>query len=137
MRGFTLIELIIVTVIVAVLALVAYPAYTTLAQRVHRSTCQGRLMALAASLERYRAHHFSYQGATVEALSPQLAGSEYYRVELAFPDGETSYVISAIPRVGTVMEGDGALMLDSLGETCRQPAQPVCVLSASSSWSTD
>lgn len=137
MRGFTLIELLIVTVIVAVLALVAYPAYTTLAQRAHRTTCQGRLLALAASLERYHARHFSYQGATVEALSPSLAESEYYRAELMFSGAGTSYVISALPREGAMMAGDGALMLDSLGQTCRQRGQPVCILGAGSTWNAD
>ncbi len=137
MRGFTLIELLTVTVIVVVLALVAYPAYTTLAQRAHRSTCQGRLMALAASLEHYRARHFSYQGATVEALSPPLAGSEYYRTELTLSDAGASYVITAMPREGSMMAGDGALMLDSLGQTCRQPGQPVCVPGAGSTWNAN
>ena len=137
MRGFTLIELLVVAVIVAVLALVAYPAYTTLAQRVHRSTCQGQLMALAAALESYRAHHFSYQGATVEILSPRLAGSEYYRTELVLSGDGASYVVTATPREGSVMAGDGALMLDSLGQTCRQRGQPICVLGAGSTWNAD
>lgn len=115
MAGFTLIELMIVVVIVAILAAIAYPSYTRYVQRTHESAAQGQIMELASALEAHRAKNFSYAGASINALAPELDGNEHYRAELALGAGNQSYTITAIPS-SKVMSGMDILTYSSAGE---------------------
>lgn len=62
-KGFTLIELMIVITIVGILAAVALPAYQNYIIRTKRADATGVLMAATNAMERYRANNFSYAGA--------------------------------------------------------------------------
>lgn len=124
-RGFTLIELMIVVVIIAILAAFGYPAYQKSVEKSNRSTVQGDLEAAAAAMKAYRAQTFSYAGATLGATgtfrdrSPD-AGVQYY--QLSFLNGGASnttastFVIRALP-VGPAA-GTGALAINELGQRC-------------------
>ena len=81
-NGFSLVELLIAVVIVAILSSLAYSGYTIQIQNSRRADTQGEMMALAASLEAWRAQNFAYTGATIAALSPKLATSNFYNVGL-------------------------------------------------------
>ncbi|HBP5388065.1 TPA: prepilin-type N-terminal cleavage/methylation domain-containing protein, partial [Pseudomonas aeruginosa] len=52
-RGFTLIELMIVVVIIAILAGIAYPSYDEYVKRGNRTEGQALLSEAAATQERY------------------------------------------------------------------------------------
>jgi type IV pilus assembly protein PilE len=52
-RGFTLIELMIVTAIVAILAAVAYPSYTKYVVRSNRTAAQAQMLDLANRQQQY------------------------------------------------------------------------------------
>src|SRR5690606_16457181 len=95
MAGFTLIELMIVVVIVAILAAIAYPSYTRYIQRTNESAAQGQIMELASALEAHRAKNFSYAGANIRALAPELDRSDHYRAELILSADNQSYTINA------------------------------------------
>lgn len=60
--GFTLIELMVVVVIVALLAAIALPSYQIYVQRSHLAQAQQEMQKLAEQLERHKAKNFSYKG---------------------------------------------------------------------------
>lgn len=59
-RGFTLIELMITLVVIAILAAVVYPSYTRSVQRGRRSDAVQALAMLQQAQERWRAQNTSY-----------------------------------------------------------------------------
>lgn len=61
-KGFTLIELMITIVIVAILAAIAYPNYTQYMERRDLAVARQEALRIAAELERFKAKNFSYKG---------------------------------------------------------------------------
>ena len=59
-RGFTLIELMIVIVIVGILFAIALPSYQSSVLRGHRADAQGILMDISAREERFMAQNNTY-----------------------------------------------------------------------------
>jgi len=62
-KGFTLIELMIVVVIVSILAAIAYPSYQGQVRATKRTDCSGALLAFAGAMERFFTANNSYVGA--------------------------------------------------------------------------
>lgn len=60
-RGFTLIELMIVVVIIAILAAIAIPSYQEYARRSNASMAQQEMQKIAEQLERHKAKNFTYR----------------------------------------------------------------------------
>lgn len=60
--GFTLIELMIVIMVVAVFAAIAIPSYQAQIRRTDTAAVQQELLKLAGQLERYKSQNFSYHG---------------------------------------------------------------------------
>src|SRR5690606_37104463 len=60
-RGFTLIELMIVVVIIAILAAIAIASYQEYARRSNASMAQQEMQKIAEQLERHKAKNFTYR----------------------------------------------------------------------------
>lgn len=129
-NGFTLIEVMIVVVIVGVLAAIAFPSYKESVKKSRRSDAQGALQGLAQAMEREYTNEGTYAKAdgddgnevtgsgavpTIFATQAPLDGpNKYYDLRIDSADG-TSYVIQAIPILGSAQYGDGVLQLSSTG----------------------
>lgn len=116
-RGFTLIELMIATAIVGILAAIAYPSYSSYLVKSNRAAAQAHLMDLAQAEQQYFADSRSY-AATVAALNATTPSnvSSKYTVSIAVDAGPpASFTISATPKAGTAQVADGALTIDNAG----------------------
>lgn len=59
--GFTLIELMVTVVIVAILASIALPSYQEYVRRQRLATAKQEMMVIAGELERFKTKNFSYR----------------------------------------------------------------------------
>lgn len=114
-RGFTLVEVMIVVVIVGIIASIAYPSYREHVKRGYETEAKGQMMEAAAALEGYRAKNFTYVGANLPTLAPTLEDNDKYNAVLALGDGNSSYTITATPS-SSLMSGMDTLELKSNGE---------------------
>lgn len=60
--GFTLIELMITVVIIAILAAIAIPSYQTFIRRAAASQAMQEIQKIAEQLERHKGRNFNYRG---------------------------------------------------------------------------
>ena len=133
-QGFTLVELMIVVMIVAILAAIGYPSYTRYVQDTRQAEAQGEMMALSGALERYRAKNFSYEDANTKLseLSPVLANSDYFSTAISVTGtGSQQYEITTTPKTG-LMTGTEVLKLNSEGQTCMNVSG--CTIGTDDSW---
>lgn len=61
-QGFTLIELMIVVVIIAIFAAIAIPSYQEYIRRSNLAMAQQEMQKIATLLEKHRSRNFSYSG---------------------------------------------------------------------------
>lgn len=114
-KGFTLIEVMITVVIVAILASIAYPSYTRYVQNTREAEAKGQIMEYASQLEAFRAKNFTYPAPGDDAirLAPRdLINSDAYAPVYARPNPHT-YTITATPEGVMAGSGKSALVFDS------------------------
>ncbi len=64
-RGFSLIELMVVVAVVAILAAIAYPSYMDSVRKGRRSDGKSALLATSQAMERYYTENTRYSGAVL------------------------------------------------------------------------
>lgn len=115
--GFSLLELMIVVVVVAILSAVAYPSYQSHIAASRRAEAKAALMEAAQYMEREFSLTGGYSSANLVSAGlstlPRDGGSAYY--QLAANTSGAQFTLSATPT--GAMNGDkcGVLMLDQVG----------------------
>jgi type IV pilus assembly protein PilE len=130
-RGFTLIELVIVVLIVAILAAVAIPSYRRYVIRAHRVDAQTALVDVAAREERFYYTKNAYSANLTSDLngSATMAGDRY-TIEVASASS-SAFVVKATAQ-GDQAKNDAAcatLTLNNLGaqgSTGTKADDPAC-----------
>lgn len=119
-QGFTLIELMIAVVIVAILASIAYPSYQEQVAKAKRADAASALMTGAQALERYYTSNGSYlnTGGNLAAVFPTQSpesGTANYTIAATGTPTANSFTLRAT-RTGS-MTGDrcGNLEISSTG----------------------
>lgn len=109
-RGFTLIELMIVLVIIGIVASIAYPSYTRYVQKSVRTDAHAGLMQAASELERCYTRTYVYSNCPLD--DPFLSPEHNYEIEAEISG--SGYLLTA-----STDQNDGcekAITLSSSGE---------------------
>lgn len=95
-RGFTLIELVVAMLVMAILVSIAIPGYRTYSLKAHRTDAKSSLLYLASLEERYYSTANAYSSAPSDlgfasgAAWPQTVGSGYYTVSVSNVNAATA-----------------------------------------------
>jgi len=85
-RGFTLIELMIVVVVITVLAMIAFPMYTKQLQKSRRAEAKQTLADYSLREEKWRANHTTYTSTMADiGGSATSLPNGYYTIAISFP----------------------------------------------------
>ena len=118
-RGFSLIELMIVVVIVGILSAIAFPAYTRYVVRTHRAAAQAYMLDLSLKQTSYMADSRSYADLTTLIGLVPTPAEIHSRYTFTMPDPALTtppgYTITATPKTGSSQVGDATLVLTNLG----------------------
>jgi type IV pilus assembly protein PilE len=116
--GFSLVELMIATAIIGILAAVAIPNYQQYILRGNRADAKAILMETAQYMERYYTTNNTYVGATLlSAVSPKGASATSKKYDITFSAGPTatSFTLQAETFGGQDNDTCGDLTLSNTG----------------------
>jgi len=104
-KGFTIIELMIVLVIVAILLAIAYPSYVKYVRKANRGEAQQLLLNWSVNQEIWRSSHTTYSdGLTADANGNVLPAPSHdkYDFTITSDDGfATRYSLQAVAKAGS------------------------------------
>jgi len=113
LRGFTLVEVMIVVAIIAILATIAYPSYLDHVRRTRRTDAQASLLDLAARMERYFSENNTYATAVVggagqnAVLTTAITPESWYTLSISAQTA-TTFTLLASPRNDQANDADCA-----------------------------
>ncbi|OTG63919.1 pilus assembly protein PilE [Acinetobacter sp. ANC 4470] len=147
LKGFTLIELMIVVAIIGIIAMFAYPAYQESVRKTKRIDAQASIIQIAGQLQRYKIANFTFfrvgtstpiilADVGVPSVLPTSA-SPLYDLALTNVTAGT-WTLVATPKLSTTQFGDGHIVLNHRGERCwtkgSDKGGSTCIPSATSNW---
>lgn len=115
-RGFTLIEIMIVVVVLAILVSVALPAYTSQLRKSRRADAKQAMVELAQRLERFYTERSTYAGAALGAggIFGSTSAGGYYSLEISSQTA-TAFTIKATPIGAQAGDACGSYGYDQAG----------------------
>lgn len=123
-RGFTLVEMLVVLVIIGIIASIAFPMYKDYIKKASRQAAETELLELAALQERIyvnsNAYAYSvtaaYDGTATGGLGRTTGTTKDGKYTLALSSVSATvtqtYTLTATPVAGSSQVGDGTLSID-------------------------
>lgn len=99
-RGFTLVELMVVVVIIGILAAIAIPNYQEYLRKARRSDAKSALLATAQAMERFYTENMKFSDASLGNASTNIA-------KAVSPEGYYTIAFDTSPASGTVCGAAG------------------------------
>jgi type IV pilus assembly protein PilE len=117
-NGFTLIEVMITVVIVAILASIALPSYQRYVIRAKRSAAQAQMMEIANRQQQFLLANRSYADKTTltasgYTLPSDVAANYDYTITLSTPPAPPTFLLTFVP--SGAQQSDGNLTLSNDG----------------------
>ena len=121
-RGFTLIELMVVVAVVAILVAIAVPSYSEAVRKGKRGQAKSDLVEAAQIAERYKTINNTYTGLSAGTTSddeifnqsPKTGTANYTIATSGTPDA-TTFKLTATPTWGQADDRCGVLSIDAAG----------------------
>ncbi|WP_331000013.1 type IV pilin protein [Pseudothauera nasutitermitis] len=128
-RGFSLIELMIVVVIVGVLASIVYPSYQEHVRKTRRADAQAALMELTQFMERRYTTNGRYGAAGCAGValpftrSPKDGGTVFYNIGIVC--NADTFTLTAVPTGPMANDACGNLAMTHTGARGRSGGAPM------------
>jgi type IV pilus assembly protein PilE len=121
--GFTLVELMIAIVIVAILSAIAIPGYRSYVQRAQRAEAKTALLRVQGAQEKFFVQYNRYAAALAPAVpdglgTPSTTETGLYTLALVLTDGGAGFRVTATARAGGAQDDDArcaTLSIDNNG----------------------
>ncbi|WP_411689804.1 type IV pilin protein [Acinetobacter pseudolwoffii] len=119
-KGFTLLELMVVVVIIAVFAAIAFPSYQLYVRRAMAAQAQDRVQYIASELERYKSRNFNYMNFTIpldqRTIPSGATGSDIkYSISMLADANGQNWILKAESKDNR----NDSFLMTSLGQRCK------------------
>jgi len=105
-KGFTLIELMVVVAIVGILSAIAYPSFTEYVRKGNRTDARATLLQIAQTLERCYTQFSAYNNANCPILHEASINSAEGLYTVGVVSSSTAYTLTALPVAGRAQAAD-------------------------------
>lgn len=93
-QGFTLIELMIVVLMLAILATIAYPSYETYVRQTRMENVRADLLLNAQMLERYYAQNKRFPADDDASIASSIKTNDYFKITYQAANGDNYRLVA-------------------------------------------